>query len=228
MWNDRGMLASLLLAVALQKPNVLSSDERRAGWSQLFDGRSLRGWHNFRAEGVRPGWRVTDGALTCAAPRNGGDLVTDGVYDWFELSLEYRLAPGGNSGVMFHVADEGGATWASGPEVQLHDERGDAETQKSGWLYGLYEGTAEAARPEGEWNRLRLVVTPLGCSTELNGVPIVRFTLGDEDFRARVARSKFGAMPRFAKLEKGRIALQGDHGVVSFRSVRLRPYPFAR
>ena len=217
-------MIAALAALALGAPNVLTRDERAAGWRLLFDGRTTAGWRGFRSPGVGPGWRVVRGALTCADPATAGDLVTEGRYDRFELALEYRLAPGGNSGVMFHVADEGGATWESGPEIQLHDRSDGPERQKSGWLYGLYAGETDVAR-EGQWNRLRLVVTPGGCSTELNGVPLVLFRLGSEEFRARVARSKFAAMPRFAALDRGRIALQGDHGVVAFRNAKLRPLP---
>lgn len=208
------------------KPNVLTRDERAAGWTLLFDGRTTKGWHNFKATGVRPGWRVVDGTLTCADPHTAGDIVTDGKYDWFELTLDYKLSPDGNSGVMFHVADDGPTTWASGPEVQLHDSLTSHESQKTGWLYALYPASVNAAKPEGEWNHLRIVITPKGCETELNDVPYVLFTLGSDDFRARVARSKFGSMPNFARLERGTIALQGDHGVVSFRNVKLRPLAF--
>ena len=218
------MLPTIALLLVAQKPNVLSADERKDGWRLLFDGKSLKGWRDFPDGEVKPGWRVGDGALVCADPHTAGDIVTDGEYDWFTLELDYRLSPGGNSGVMFHVADEGGATWQSGPEIQLHDREDGPESQKSGWLYGLYRASVDAVRPEGEWNHLRLVVTPQGCSTELNGVPYVQFVLGSEDFRARVARSKFGTMPLFAKSEVGRIALQGDHGVVSFRNLKLRPF----
>ncbi len=193
------------------------------GWRLLFDGRTTKGWHNFKAEGVRPGWKVVDGALTCADPHTAGDIVTDSKYDWFELALEYRLSVGGNSGVLFHVADEGGATWQSGPEIQLHDSRMSGEGQKTGWLYGLYSTGVNSAKPEGEWNRLRILITPQGCETELNDVPYVLFNLESEEFKARVAKSKFGAMPNFAKVHRGSIALQGDHGVVAFRNIKVRP-----
>ena len=193
------------------------------GWRSLFDGRTTAGWHGFRKSGVPAGWRVEGGTLLCADPPTAGDLLTDGEYDWFELVLEYRLSVGGNSGVMFHVLDAGPATWASGPEIQIHDSRTSRESQKTGWLYGLYSSPVQAAKPEGEWNRLRLIVTPRGCETELNDVPLVTFTLGSEDFLARVVGSKFGAMPEFAKHDRGPIALQGDHGVVAFRNIRLRP-----
>ncbi len=219
-------MVAFYAALTLTRYNTLSRDEREAGWHLLFDGRTTKGWHNFRSAGVRPGWRVVDGALTCVDPRTAGDVVTDDKYDWFELTLDYRLSVEGNSGVMFHVADEGGTTWQSGPEVQIHDSKVSHESQKTGWLYGLYAASVDAARPEGEWNHLRIVVTPKGCETELNGVPYVLFTLGNDDFKARVARSKFGAMPNFARLDRGTIALQGDHGVVAFRDVKLRPLAF--
>ncbi|RYG62562.1 DUF1080 domain-containing protein, partial [bacterium] len=213
MRDNEGMILALA-TLAIGKMNTLSSDERAAGWRLLFDGKTTRGWHNFKSPEVGAGWRIVEGALTCADPHTAGDLVTADRYDWFELRLEYRLAPGSNSGVLFHVADTGDATWQSGPEIQLHDSLTSNEPQKSGWLYGLYSTTTDAVRPEGEWNRLRLVVTPEGCSTELNDVPLVLFRLGSDDFAKRVAASKFGTMPEFAKLDRGALALQGDHGVV--------------
>lgn len=216
-------MVAALAALAIQKANLLTPHEKEAGWQLLFDGRTTKGWHNFKAEGVRPGWKVVDGELTCADPHNAGDIVTDAKYDWFELVLDYRLSIDGNSGVLFHVADEGDATWQSGLEIQLHDSVTSNESQKTGWLYGLYSATTNAAKPEGEWNRLRILITPQGCETELNDVPYVLFTLGSDDFKARVAKSKFGTMPDFAKFDRGSIALQGDHGVVAFRNVKVRP-----
>ena len=82
---------------------------------------------------------------------------------------------------------------------------------------------SKAAKPEGEWNRLRIRISPEECSTELNGVPMVRFRLGSDDFKERLAKTKFADMPEFAKIQRGRIALQGDHGVVSFRNIKIRP-----
>src|SRR5437762_246876 len=100
---------------AAQPANQLTDDEKKAGWKLLFDGKSFAGWHNFKKEGVRPGWQVKDGALVCADPHEAGDLVTTDKYDWFELSLEYNISEGGNSGIMFHVTNDGGAIWATGP-----------------------------------------------------------------------------------------------------------------
>ena len=221
--ENRGMLALLSAALVLQMPNALTPLERDAGWRLLFDGTSTAGWHNFKETGVRPGWLVKDGVLTCADPASAGDIVTDDKFDWFELRLEYNLSKGGNSGVMFHVADDGDATWHSGPEVQLYDHAPEEGVQISGYLYELYASPTDASKPAGEWNNLRILVTPKYCETDLNGVKYYDYQLGSADFWARVKKSKFADMPKFAKIQKGAIGLQGDHGVVSYRNVKILP-----
>ena len=87
--------------------NTLSIDEQQAGWKLLFDGKSLDGWHTFKSKEIRPGWQIKDGALTCADPKNAGDLCTNDQYDWFELQLDYNISHAGNSGIMYHVTDKG-------------------------------------------------------------------------------------------------------------------------
>lgn len=216
------MLLSLTALIALQGANSLTADEVKAGWKLLFDGKSTQGWHNFRSDAIRPGWVVKDGVLTCAEPENAGDIVSKEKFGWFELTFDFNLSKGGNSGVMFHVADDGDATWHSGPEVQLYDHPMDGQNQITGWLYEIYPGTKDASKPAGEWNTMRLVVTPKKCETYVNGVKYYEYVLGSEDFKARVAKSKFAGMPNFAKARTGSIAFQGDHGVVSFRNVKIR------
>jgi hypothetical protein len=217
------MLATLTAALlALQVPNTLSPEETRAGWKLLFDGKTTKGWHNFKSKDIRPGWKVVDGTLACVDPNNAGDIVTDGKYDWFELTLEYKLAPHGNSGIMFHVADDGEYTWHSGPEVQLYDHWASPGVQISGYLYELYDSKQDAQKPAGQWNSLRILISPEKCETVLNGVKYYEFVLGSEDFKSRVAKSKFSKFPNFGKLGKGTIAIQGDHGEVAFKNVKIR------
>ena len=103
------------------KINTLTAAEKAAGWQLLFDGQDFAGWHNFKQDGVRPGWQVKDGTLVCADPDNAGDIVTTNTFDWFELQLDYNISPAGNSGIMFHVTDDGNRVWATGPEFQLED-----------------------------------------------------------------------------------------------------------
>ena len=231
-----GLALSITVALGLpaadeSKINSLTDEEKAAGWQLLFNGQDLKGWHNFKREGVRPGWQVKDGALACVDPHDAGDLVTTGKFDWFELQLDYNISPGGNSGIMYHVTDEGRAAWATGPEFQLEDNAKGADPQRCGWLYALYQPPADsktgkpidATKPAGEWNHIRLLITPEKCEHEINGVKYFQYVLGSEDFNQRVAQSKFGKMPLFAKSNTGYIALQGDHGQVSFRNIKIRP-----
>ena len=213
------------------KINVLTDREKAAGWKLLFDGKDFNGWHNFKREGVRPGWQIKDGALVCVDPHDAGDVVTTEKFDWFELQLDYNISEGGNSGIMFHVTDEGRAAWATGPEFQLEDNAKAGDPQKCGWLYALYQPPTDAktgqpidaTKPAGQWNHIRLLITPQKCEHEINGVKYFEYVLGSEDFNRRVAQSKFASMPLFAKSHAGYIALQGDHGQVSFRNIKVRP-----
>ncbi|HZM02528.1 MAG TPA: DUF1080 domain-containing protein [Candidatus Saccharimonadales bacterium] len=211
--------------------NTLTDAEKAAGWQLLFDGKDFDGWHNFRSESIRPGWEVKEGTMTCVDPHNAGDIVTTGQFDWFELQLDYNISHAGNSGIMFHVANKGRAVWASGPEFQLEDNVDAADPVRCGWLYALYQPpidpatgkTLDATKPVGEWNHVRLLVTPQKCEHEINGVKYFEYVLHSDDFNQRVAASKFSTMPDFAKSDIGSIALQGDHGSVSFRNIKIRP-----
>lgn len=223
--------------------NELSEAERRSGWQLLFDGKTTNGWRNFRKEGVSNGWTVEDGVLT----RNkdwAGDLITKKQFDKFELSLEYRIQASGNSGVMFHVTEENKRAWHSGPEVQLLDNgpQSGTDDQKAGWLYDLYkpakpswaEGfekavnfdapdVIDATRPAGEWNHLYLLVAEQS-QVVVNGLFYFSFEIGSDQWKERVAASKFAKYTEFGKAAQGHICLQ-DHGdVVSFRNLKVREF----
>src|SRR5262245_36704404 len=108
-------LAAPCVRAAEPPANTLSDAEKAAGWKLLFDGKSTDGWHTYGRNDVAPGWKVLDGALVCVNPRNAGDLTTNDKFDWFELSLDYNISAGGNSGVIFHSVDGPATTWQSGP-----------------------------------------------------------------------------------------------------------------
>jgi hypothetical protein len=233
--------STLIALVALSFPalaiadeaaiNTLTDQEKAAGWQLLFNGKDFTGWHNFKSETVRSGWQVKDGMLVCVDPHNAGDIVTAGEYGWFELDVEYNISVAGNSGIMYHVTDAGNAIWATGPEFQLEDNVKAADPVRCGWLYALYQPpidpstnkTLDATKPVGEWNQVRLILSPKKCEHIINGVSYFTYVLGSDDFNARVAKSKFANMPGFAKAAKGHIGLQGDHGSVSFRNIKLLP-----
>jgi 3-keto-disaccharide hydrolase len=223
-------LGSLCCLSADDGINTLSPAEQAAGWKLLFNGKDFSGWHNFKKEGVRSGWQVKDGALVCVDPHNAGDIVTPEKFGSFELQLDYNISEGGNSGIMYHVSDEGSAVWATGPEFQLEDNVKAADPVRCGWLYALYQPPIDpktgkpldATKPVGQWNHVRLLITPEKCEHEINGVKYFDYVLGSDDFNKRVAASKFASMPGFAKSATGYIALQGDHGQVSFRNIKVR------
>ena len=235
-----GLIPAAVLAVRsaaapAAAPNQLTDDEKKAGWKLLFDGKSFDGWHSFKRDDVRPGWQVKDGTLACVDPHNAGDVVTADKFDWFELSIDYNISEGGNSGIMFHVTNDGDFIWATGPEVQLEDNQKADDPIRCGWLYQLYRPDddpktgkpLDATKPVGEWNTVRIVVAPPPAKSEVdvNGVKYYDFVYNSDDFKDRIARSKFRKMPDFAKHDSGFIGLQGDHGAVAFRNIKIRPIP---
>ena len=217
------MLAALTMALVFQPDNTLTPKEVKAGWQLLFDGQTTKGWHSFKQQGIRPGWTVKDGVLAITDAENAGDIVTDDKFDWFELTLDWNVGKGQNSGVMLHVADDSETIWTSGPEIQIYDDHGEPGAQKNGFLYDLYDSKVDSTHPAGEWNHFRILVTPKKCETDVNGVKYYDWVWGSPDFWARVAKSKFAQWPGFAKLTKGTIGLQGDHGLVQFKNIKLRP-----
>lgn len=213
------------------RQNMLSEAERRSGWQMLFDGRSTDGWRNYKSESVSTGWEIVDGALTRAAAK-AGDLITEKKYKWFELSLEYKISEGGNSGVMFHVIEDNPKPWHSGPEIQIQDNADGHDPQLSGWLYQLYkptppkwvvdQSTTDATRPVGQWNQLYLKISNDNCQVCVNGMLYFNFRLGTDDWKQRVAKSKFAKFPGFGSASEGHLCLQ-DHGdEVAYRNIKIR------
>ncbi len=216
------MFAIIGLLCSLSKDNILTPAETKAGFKLLFDGKSTKGWTNFNSDKIGSGWTVTDGVLKCSDPHHGGDIVTEKKFDWFELLIDVKIDPGQNSGIMFHVADSGEATWHSGPEIQIYDHKAEPGVQITGYLYELYSSNTDATKPSGEWNHMRIVIDPKKCFTEVNGVRYYEYVLNSEEFWTKVKASKFNEFPEFSKLTKGRIGIQGDHGVVSFKNIKIR------
>lgn len=202
-------------------PNTLTEAEKAAGWKLLFDGKTFDGWRNYKKDKVSPGWKVVDGAMV-RAEKGAGDIVTADQYGAYELSLEYKISKGGNSGIMFHVTEEEGAPFMTGPEIQVQDNKDGHDPQKAGWLYQLYKPETDATKPVGEWNQVRLLLTPEKSEVHMNGVKYYEFVKGSDDWNERVAKSKFKAWAKFGKPTKGFICLQ-DHGnEVAYRNVKIR------
>jgi len=218
------LLATLPLTAA--QPNSLSPAEKSAGWKLLFDGTSFQGWRGYKAEAVPPGWKVQDGALTLTTGRTG-DLITAAEYGDFELTFEWRISTGGNSGVLYRVGLGEPAVPRTGPEYQILDNERAKDSQivnhLAGSLYDLGPATPRhLPKPVGEWNSGRIVLRGWKIEHWLNGTKVIAADLASPEGKAMIAGSKFKSWPKFATLSRGHIALQ-DHGdVVSYRSIKLR------
>ena len=217
----------LLLAgthVLFSEPaNRLSETEKGEGWTLLFDGDSLENFRNYKKDEVDKGWEVKDGEIVLSE-KGGGDLITKKEYGSFELTLDYKISKGGNSGLMYHVTENNKKPWQSGPEIQIQDNVDGYDPEKAGWLYQLYhpESGLDATKPAGEWNTLRILITPEKCEHWMNGTKYVEYVKGSKDWNQKVAASKFAQWSNFGKASKGHICLQ-DHGnVVAFRNLKVR------
>jgi len=205
--------------------NQLTAEEENAGWVLLFDGETTAGWHNFQQETVS-GWKVVDGMLMTEG--GNGDIVTNNTYDNFELVFEWKVAPEGNSGVMYLVQEDEAYdhTHQTGPEYQIIDDEnypGElTDDQKSGANYALHAPGTAAANPAGEFNTGKIILNEGVVSHWLNGEKVVEYELWTEEWEEILSKTKFAAMPGYGQSKSGHIALQ-DHGdEVAFRNIKIK------
>ncbi len=204
--------------------NRLTGAERAAGWMLLFDGESLAGWRNYQGEGVREGWSVVDGTLRHT--EGGGDIITDREFTDFELVVDWRVSPGGNSGIFYLASEEASRIFEGAPEYQILDDAGHADganpLTSAGSNYALDPAPRGIVRPAGEWNQARIVKVGPTVQHWLNGRFVTQYELGSPEWQAKVAASKFAAWPDYGTYPSGPIGLQ-DHGdLVWFRNIKIR------
>jgi hypothetical protein len=207
--------------------SVVTPQEQAAGWRPLFDGKSTAGWRGYKKTEMPRGWQVVDGALTRVG--EGGDIITNDQFGNFELALEWKVAPGGNSGIFYRVTEEGEQSYHSGPEMQVLDDArhkdGGSRLTSAGSLYGIYGAPAGVVKPAGEWNAVRIVVNGSHVEHWLNGVKVVDYELGGPDWEKRVGEAKFKEWPAYGRAKRGHIALQ-DHGDwVAYRNIKIKVLP---
>lgn len=205
--------------------------QKKGKWVSLFDGKTLSGWKSYNKPALSNKW-VVDGGTLHLTEKGAGDLITVGEYGDFELSLEWKISEGGNSGIMFHVHEDPkfGATYSTGPEIQVLDDakhpdsfKGKEGNHKAGSLYDLLPPTdLNAVKPAGEWNKVRIVIKNGKGESWLNGKKVVDFPTKGAEWDKMVETSKFKGWEGFGKFEKGHIALQ-DHGdKVWYRNIRIK------
>lgn len=218
-------VAFLATGCSTNKPCCSSSDAK-SGWVTLFDGKSTEAFRGFKRDSFpKESWKVEDGVLK-TIPGNGTDVITRDEYESFELTLEWKISPGGNSGVMYHVSEAFNTAWQTGPEMQVlddskHKDGGNPKTS-AGALYALIAPTNKVVKPAGEWNQVRLLVNKNHVEHWLNGRKVVQYELNSPELEKLIAESKFAKMPRFAKEKLGHIALQHHHDEVWYRNIKIR------
>ena len=225
--------------VANLQPNSLTSYEKQDGWKLLFDGKSNSGWTGaYKKTFPEKGWEIKDGVMRVLPAEgkeatNGGDIVTTEHYSTFDLSFEFKLTPGANSGIKYFVTlNENNSGSAIGLEYQLLDDtlHPDAKMGRGGnrTLASLYdlikaEKTTRFIKQPGKWNTSRIIVYPNNhVEHYLNGIKVLEYERGSQTYRELVAISKYTIWQNFGEAKQGHILLQ-DHGnEVSFRSIKIR------
>ena len=209
------------------------SQQSAGEWTVLFNGKDLTGWRRYGEESAGSAWIVEGDALVLdvddsTTATTGGDLITDGQYENFELELEWKISAGGNSGIFFGVQEIAGqrVAYLTGIEMQILDDDkhidGKVPETSAGSCYALYAPAEDVVRPVGEYNKVRLIVRDTKVEHWLNDHKIVAYTIGSDDWSSRVAASKFADWEHFARYRKGHIALQDHTDRVWFRNIRIR------
>jgi hypothetical protein len=211
--------------------NRLTPEEQKAGWTLLFDGRSVDGWRGYkRPDAAGSRWKIEDGFLTLPADdgrdtRGERDIISKDTFEQFELSFEWRVAKGGNSGVKYFVLEDRDS--AIGHEYQLIDDElhPDAKVgphRQTAAFYDVLPAADRPTKPAGEINTTRIVVRGKSVQHWLNGKRVLQYELDSPEVRAAVEKSKFKGIERFGKPQNGHILLQ-DHGdQVWYRNIKIR------
>jgi hypothetical protein len=227
------VFALLAVPALADAPNTLTSAERDAGWRLLFDGKTLSAWRGYKkADAAGTRWKVADGAL-CVAHADGSDtlgerdIISRDVFEGFDLTFDWKVGPGSNSGLKYFVTEAHDA--AIGHEYQIIDDAKHEDAQVAGGerqtasFYDVKAAISHPTRAIGEWNHSRVLVAGSHVEHWLNGKKVLEYELGSPDLAAAVADSKFKDIPGFGTRQPGHILLQ-DHGeAVCFRNLKIRP-----
>ncbi|MWW25946.1 3-keto-disaccharide hydrolase [Algibacter lectus] len=220
--------------------NQLTIDEKKKGWKLLWDGKTTNGWRGAKLEEFpESGWQIEDGVLSVLASGGaestaGGDIVTTEQFGDFELTVDFKLTPGANSGIKYYVDTNinKGAGSSIGLEYQILDDalHPDAKlgnhdgSRTVSSLYDLIQADVnKPIHPIGEWNTAYIISKNNHVEHWLNGTKVLEYERKSDDYKKLVSESKYAKWPNFGELDKGEILLQ-DHGdLVSFKNVKIRP-----
>ena len=213
----------LLLCLLIVSAVPLQAAEE-PGFEPLLGENAKKIWRGYAEEGWPEGWSLEKGVLARVA--DGGDIMTVEEYADFELRLDWKISPGGNSGILYRISTGDEAPYFSGTEYQILDDEkhsnGKDLLTSAGSLYALYPRSEVAAKPVGEWNEAKIVVQGNHVEHWLNGKKVVECEIGSDDWNERLAKSKFIDWPKFAKNRQGHISLQDHSDPVWYRNIRIK------
>ena len=229
MKTDKSRIKIVLLAVLLLcTGNVLIARPGSSGPRPLFDGKTLNGWRTYQHKPANS-WGVRDGILynkgnTDTTIRHA-DLITEGEYENFRLSVEWKIAPQANSGILYMVTEAFSAAHLSGPEYQLIDDRGYPakleDWQKTGANYAMDAPLLDATKPAGEWNKTVIIVNHGKVEHWLNGQKVVSYELWTDTWKQHKATGKWKDASGYGTSARGHIALQDHGGEAWFRNMTI-------
>ena len=206
---------------------IFLSCSQNSEWISLFDGKNINGLRGYKMENFPwDSWVIKNATLKTIPGKHGVDLISEGIFEDFELELEWKLQSGGNSGIFYFASEEGDYIWQSAPEMQVLDNLGHQDrfrkVTSAGALYDLIAPSKEMVKPIGEFNKVKIISKNKEIEHWLNGEKIVAYKVGSEHIQNLISKSKFNSMPLFFKSSYGHIGLQGDHGEVWYRNIRIR------
>ncbi len=225
-------IVSCLCMVSFYQPkdNVLTKSEKNKGWELLFDGKTLTGWRMYQNK-LTDCWGAKNGELYCkGSETNKTDLRTDIItaeqYGDFELSIDWKIAPESNSGIMYHVTEQYNVPYLSGPEYQIIDDIGFPEKledwQKTGADYAMYPASTRPTNPVGQYNTSRIIVKGAHREYWLNNVKVVDFEAWTPEWNKQKATGKWKNAPGYGIAKNGYICLQDHGGGVWFKNIKIR------
>lgn len=207
--------------------NTLSKQEKKQGWVLLFDGTTTKGWRSYKNQET-DNWAVQKGELYCKVEgvTKRADLITSDQYENYELKIDWKIAPKQNSGIIYMVTEENGASFESGPEYQLIDDLGYPaelkDKQLTGANYDMHASSAKVSNPAGEYNHTKIVINKGHVEHWLNGTKIVDYQLWTPEWEQLKANSKWKDVKPYGMSKKGHIALQDHGGGVYFKNIKIR------
>src|SRR6201991_916011 len=215
------------------QPNTLSDQEIKDGWTLLFDGTTLNGWHIFNKGSIPSAWSVDSGNLVCnphAKDVKHGDLVTDKTYQDFDLTFDWKISKAGNSGLFVNVQErpELGATFSTGPESQLLEDKNvepdylKNQSHKAAAIFGVMPNNSNTTPKPGEWNQSRILQQNGKLTFWLNGVQTVDIDLKSQQWKNLVAASNLSKFPDFGAAVSGHLAVQDWTNGVAFRNIKIK------